>query len=73
MAGFHSLQLRSGKAQRAFEVRGLPRAGISGIQMTDVSFEQASLGVLEHTSDFKLENVSLNGKALTAALLRQSS
>ncbi|WP_186435167.1 glycoside hydrolase family 28 protein [Rheinheimera sediminis] len=61
------------KAQRAFEIRGLPRAGISGIQMTDVSFEQASLGVLEHSSGFKLENVSLNGKALTAALLKQSS
>lgn len=59
------------KAQRAFEIRGLPRAGISGIRMTDVSFGQASLGVLEHTSDFKLENVSLNGKALTTAQLKQ--
>ena len=60
------------KAQRAFEIRGLPRAGISGIRMTDVRFEQASLGVLEHTRDFKLDNVSLNGKALTVALLKQS-
>jgi len=51
------------KAQRAFEIRGLPRAGISGIQMTDVSFEQAKLGVLDNTSDFKLSNVRINGKA----------
>ena len=61
------------KAQRAFEIRGLPRAGIDGIRMTDVSFKQANLGVLEHASDFKLENVSLNGKALTTALLKQSN
>ncbi len=53
------------KAQRAFEIRGLPRSGISGIRMTDVSFEQASLGVLENASDFKLSHVSMNGKSWT--------
>jgi polygalacturonase len=53
------------KAQRAFEIRGLPRSGISSIRMTDVSFEQASLGVLENASDFKLSHVSMNGKPWT--------
>jgi hypothetical protein len=33
--------------------------------MTDVSFEQASLGVLDNASDFKLSNVKLNGKTWT--------
>ncbi len=60
--------VRVKKAQRAFEIRGLPRAGISGISMTDVSFEQASLGVLENARDFKLSNVTLNGKTWTGPL-----
>ncbi|MBU2222983.1 MAG: glycoside hydrolase family 28 protein [Gammaproteobacteria bacterium] len=59
------------KAQRIFEIRGLPRAPVGLVQLTDVTIDQAELGVVALAPQLQLNHVLFNGKPLVPELLRQ--
>ena len=52
------------KAKRIFEVRGLPRAPVGLVQLSNVTIDQAEIGVVEGAPQLILDNVLYNGKPL---------
>lgn len=52
------------KAKRIFEVRGLPRAPVGLVHLSNVTIDQAEIGVVEGAPQLLLDNVLYNGKPL---------
>lgn len=55
---------RVAQAERLFELRGLPRAAIGAVSLSQINIQQAKLGVLEQVPQLQLKEVFLNGKLL---------
>jgi hypothetical protein len=52
------------KAQRIFEVRGLPRAPVGLVRLSNVTIDQGEIGVVELAPELLLDDVLYNGKPL---------
>jgi polygalacturonase len=52
------------KARRIFEVRGLPRAPVGFVRLSNVTIDQGEIGVVELAPELLLDNVLYNGKPL---------
>jgi hypothetical protein len=52
------------KAQRIFEVRGLPRAPVGLVKISNVTIDQGEIGIVEGAPQLILDHVLYSGKPL---------